>query len=309
MNLTANHAEAVAVADDTATVERRLLSALSIEATAVQIEASGDLAASLPPGTSVYVPFLPGMAFADMVGACRRLVAMGLQPIPHLAARRLGGRAELDDALPRFVDAGVDAMLLIAGDEPRPHGEFTDTVQVLDTGLLERHGIRRLGVAGHPEGHPVVEAGQLAQALRVKADYARTTGTEMWLVSQFVFDAAPLMDWDAALAAAGIDLPVTVGLPGPAKVRTLIAFAMRCGISASARSLAQHASALKLLGGWTPDTLIHDLADYRAGKPDSRIGGIHIFTFGGLAPSLDWVRGLFGAQCDSTGRMEQLVST
>jgi methylenetetrahydrofolate reductase (NADPH) len=266
-----------------------LLAAASIEATAGQVEATDDLARRLPPGAPVYLPYLPDMAFTDTLEACRKLVAAGLRPVPHLAARRIGGPAELDAALPRFVEAGVDTMLLIAGDRTEPAGAFADTLQVLDTGLLARHGIRRLGVAGHPQGHPDADWHALSEALARKVEYARATGTEMWLVTQFVFEAGPLFNWEQAMRSAGITLPVHVGIPGPAKIRTLVSYALKCGVDASARALMRNPGALKLLGSWSPDPLVEEIEAYRAAVPQTLLTGVHVFTFGGLARALDWL--------------------
>lgn len=261
----------------------------SIEVTDQALDALSHPVGHIAPGTRVYLPFLAGSGFADNLDACRRLAGMGLRPVPHLAARALTGPDELDRDLPRYVEAGVDALLLIAGDLAEPVGPFSNTMQVLDTGLLEKHGIRRLGVAGHPEGHPYAEDAELIEALRVKAAYARATGTEMWVTTQFLFDAAPLKNWDERLRAAGIDLPVRAGVPGPAKLSTLVSFALKCGVGASARMLTKRPSAMKLLGRWSPEPLVDDIAAHMARTPQTLIEGIHIYTFGGVQTALDWL--------------------
>lgn len=266
-----------------------LLRRASIEATAAQVEAADDLHHWLPPGTQVYLPYLPDMGFADMLGACRKLVGAGLRPVPHLAARRIAGPAELAEALPRFTDAGVDSMLLIAGDRREPAGAFADTLQVLETGMLADHGILRLGVAGYPEGHPDADWQSLSGALAHKVDYARRTGTEMWLVSQFVFEASTLFNWEQALRSAGVALPVHAGVPGPAHIRTLVSYALKCGVNASTRMLARNPGALKLLGRWSPATLVGDIDAYRAVVPQTLLTGVHVFTFGGLRRAIDWL--------------------
>jgi len=266
-----------------------LVMGFSIEATPRQIEATPTLGAMAPPGTSVYVPFLPGSTFTASVAACRRLDAMGLRPVPHLAARAISGRAELDDVLARFVDAGVDSMLLIAGDVPRAAGIFANTLDILDSGLLADHGLLALGIAGHPEGHRLADMARLTESIRIKAAYARETGTRMWLVTQFVFAAAPFIEWDAQLRLEGVTLPARIGLPGPARVRTLLAYAMQCGVGASAQVLRRRPGLSRLLGRWTPELALNDLAEYRARTPESQLGGLHVFPFGGLANSLRWL--------------------
>lgn len=274
---------------------RALLANASVEATPRQIQASARLEAPEWAGLPVYVPMLPGAAFLDSLESCRRLKALGLIPVPHLAARSISGPAELDDVLPRFVEAGVEAMLLIAGDQPTPVGPYDSTLALLDSGELAHNGVRKLGVAGHPEGHPAVDRQALQDAMRTKAGYARATGTEIWVVTQFMFDAAPLPEWESALEADGVDLPVWVGLPGPSSLRALMGYALRCGVGASAKALARRPDTMKMLGRWRPDGLAHEVADAVAASKNSRIKGLHIYPFGGLDASLDWIAGMRAA--------------
>lgn len=272
---------------------RELLADFSIEATPKQVASmDGGFDALMPAGSTVYVPFLPGADFAETIEAARRLAASGMRPVPHLAARAVPGREALDRWLARLAEAGADSLLLIAGDLAKPAGPFSDTMQILDTGLLQRHGFRAVGVAGHPEGHPAADDAALAGALAYKQVYARETGTDMWLVTQFAFEVAPVTAWLDGLRDAGIALPVRVGLPGPAKLRTLISFALSCGVATSARALMKRPDiAGKLLGRWHPEELVTGLAGYRRDNPDGPLAGIHVFPFGGVKQSIDW----FGA--------------
>ena len=276
---------------------RDLVADFSIEATPKHIADRGGLAGLLPLGTSVYVPFLPGADFADTVEACATLRRDGLHPVPHLAARAVASRAELADWLERLSAAGADALLLIAGDLAKPRGAFASTLDVFDTGLLERQGFRSIGVAGHPEGHPVVDEAELTRALAHKAAYARETGAKLQLVTQFVFDAEPVCRWLDWLAERDFGMPVRIGLPGPAKPRTLIAYALQCGVAASARMLRRRPNAAGMLfGRWYPDEILLALADYRAKRPDGPLAGVHAFPFGGLQRSAEW----FGALADGS---------
>jgi methylenetetrahydrofolate reductase (NADPH) len=268
---------------------RALLRDVSLEATPKQLAKVPDLAARLPAGTQVYLPALDRVPERARVEAAAGLVAAGFRPVPHLAARRLAGTGELDDVLGAWRAAGVADVLLIAGDPTRPAGPFASTLDLLATGLLERHGIRRLGVAGHPEGHPVADAATLAAALRAKADYARVTGSEMWIVTQFAFEAGPLAAFEARLRAGGVTLPIRAGLPGPANTRTLVSYAWQCGVAVSARVLARRPSAARLLGSWAPDAVADDLARHNADEPRSLLRALHLFPFGGIAAALDWL--------------------
>lgn len=268
---------------------RQFVENYSIEATPRQLESAASLA-SLPRGTSVYVPYLPRASMADTVRACRRVAAGGFRAVPHVTARAAASRAKLDEQLARLADAGASSLLLIAGDRRRPAGPFRSTLDVLDTGLLQAHGFRDIGVAGHPEGHPVADPQSLMDALRRKSRYAGETGTRMWIVTQFAFSADPVIGWLERLREAGIELPVRIGIPGPAKAQTLLRYALQCGIGASSRMLGRRPDAVsQLLGRWTPAAMLLPLARYKAETPGSRIAGIHVFPFGGLLKSVDFL--------------------
>ncbi|MEO0392132.1 MAG: methylenetetrahydrofolate reductase [Pseudomonadota bacterium] len=270
-----------------------LVTSASFEATPSQIAKNDDLGDLLPAGTSVYIPYLPGSDLSDTIGAAPRLISQGLKPVPHIPARTLQSVAELDTALGQLADHGVDTVLLIAGDTTPPAGPFPSTLEILETGLLERHGITKIAVAGHPEGHPNADRDELDRAMRAKSDYAQKTGAEMWVVTQFIFDTEALIAWDDYLCDQGFTLPVHVGLPGPAKLRTLLNYAMQCGVSASARMLAKRPSSMRLLGRWAPDDMVHSLATRKAERGgDTLLQGLHIYPFGGLTHAANWLHKL-----------------
>ncbi|HET6628433.1 MAG TPA: methylenetetrahydrofolate reductase [Woeseiaceae bacterium] len=272
---------------------RRLVEGFSIEATPRQLASAESLERLLPPGTRVYVPYLPRASMADTVDACRQLAAQGLRAVPHVPARAAASRAKLDEQLASLADAGAGSLLLIAGDRRRPAGPFTSTFDVLDTGLLQAHGFAEVGVAGHPEGHPVADAQALLDALRRKAAYASETGTRMWIVTQFAFSADPVIAWLERLRQAGIELPVRIGVPGPAKTQTLLRYALQCGVGASSRLLARRPDAVtQLLGRWTPEAMLPPLARYRSENPAAGIAGVHVFPFGGLLKSIGFFSNL-----------------
>ena len=272
---------------------RRLARGASLEIAPRQLAAADGAVA----GTEIYVPQLPQAAWRTTVAACERLRGAGLVPVPHLAARSLASAAELDDRLAQLAALGVDRLLLIAGDEPRA-GAFANTLAVLETGLLTRHGFGRLGVAAHPEGHPHAAQDELEAALAAKVEYAKSTATQLWVVTQFAFASPPLLAFLRHMREAHPGVAVRVGIPGPAKLRTLLAFAAHCGVGASARTLTRRPGVVRLFGQWTPDALLADLAEHWAATPDSPLAGIHVFTFGGAGNALRWLRSL-GGSCDA----------
>lgn len=261
---------------------------VSIEATPAQIAKGAAALEALPPQTEIFLPYLPGADIGDSVAAAHTVAAQGFRPIPHLPARAIPDAAALDALLARYSAIGVEGVLLIAGDLERPQGVFADTLALLETGLLAAHGLR-IAIAGHPEGHPKADQPALERALLAKAAYAHAHGVEMRIVTQFVFDAQPLIAWERRLRAIGVTLPVRVGLAGPAKMRTVLSYALQCGVGASARMLMKRPSAARTLGRWSPDAVLADLAAHCAATPDSLIDGLHLFPFGGLAAARDWL--------------------
>ena len=179
-------------------------------------------------------------------------------------------------------------MLLIAGDADRPAGPYPDTLALLDSGLLSDYEFRHLGFAGHPEGHRAADSDALGRALETKLIYGRDTGSELWLVSQFTFSAEPVIDWLTALRTTGYRVPVRIGVAGPTGFKTLLRYALRCGVASSARFVGQRpGDALKLLGQWSPAEMLNNLA--AAGPLPA--SGIHVFPFGGVERAIDWFNG------------------
>ena len=281
---------------------RALARDASLELSPRQLEATGPLGDYLPRGTSVYVPFVPGAKWQQTAAACRRLRAAGMAPVPHLPARAIASAAQLDDWLTQLAEAGARELLLVAGDRRRPAGPYRDTLDVLDSGKLLARGFRRVGITGYPEGHPLAPTEDLDAALARKIEYGAATGTDLWMATQFTFDADPAIAWLRALRDQGCEVPVRIGLPGPARLRTLLGFAARCGVTASTRMLARRPSVVRLLGSWTPDAMVRELAAHQSIAAPANFAGIHLFTFGGLPRTARWLRGLRADDAPATRR-------
>lgn len=251
----------------------------------------------LPAGTRVYVAHIDGTPMAEMVATARRLVDEGFRVMPHVPARGVLSAAELDARLAAYADAGVIEALVLAGGISRPQGPFADSLALLRTGRFEARGFTRLHVAGHPEGNrdidPAGGESVAMAALRAKADFARETDAEMAVVTQFAFEAAPVIAWADRLAAAGIRLPLHIGVAGPAKLQTLLKYAMSCGVGPSLRVLQRRAADLtRLMLPFTPDEVIADLAAHKAAHPESAIAGVHFFSLGGIGATTDYAGAL-----------------
>jgi methylenetetrahydrofolate reductase (NADPH) len=214
--------------------------------------------------------------------------------VPHFPARSIRDRAQLDDYLRRVTaEAGVDEVLVIGGGIDLPRGAFAGTRSLLETGLFEAHGIRVIGLAGHPEGQRQLLAPGAPMTLEQKVDYARRTAAEVRLVTQFMFEAEPLFTWERMIRARGNALPIHVGVPGPATLKSLLGYARLCGVGNSMRVLTQQAgNLLKLASLSYPDALLAALARHRASDPHSRIERLHFYPFGGLARTARWLEAI-----------------
>jgi methylenetetrahydrofolate reductase (NADPH) len=251
-----------------------------------------DAAARLmPPNARVYVAALPNDAPGRQLAVSREVRDLGLIPVPHIVARNIPDRAALDLLLGRLArEAGVDRALILGGDRPVPAGDYDNSLQLIESGLLEKHGIGRIAVAGYPEGHPGIPDRALDAARRAKLRAARAAGLEVIFITQLCFEAAPIIAWLRRLRAEGVTERVRVGVAGPASHATLLRFAAICGVGASLRALKERPGrAKRLLAGETPERLILDLEAAATEDPSLDIWGVHFFTFASLARTIEWV--------------------
>jgi methylenetetrahydrofolate reductase (NADPH) len=260
----------------------------SLEATRPSAEDIAVLAAVARPGTRIYVSAVPTRPAQDALEAVASLRAAGFEPVPHLAVRNFATARELDDFLARAGEAGVRRVLVIAGDRDQPSGDFRSSIEVIDGGALQRHGIVEIGIAGYPDGHPRISEQDLERSLAEKIHVAETTGMAVHIVTQFCFDAPTILKWIGHLRDFGVEHPVRAGLPGPTNLATLLRYARRCGVRASAQGLARQAGLVRQLFAMsTPDVLVRAIAEARAHKHLGEIAP-HFFSFGGLAQAARW---------------------
>jgi methylenetetrahydrofolate reductase (NADPH) len=268
-----------------------LLADFSLEMTGKDV---GELRAArsvVPAGTRVNVTYLGGEDLALRVAAAGAVRELGFRPVPHVSARRLGSREQLAEFLAALGAVGAGEELVVVGGDPgAPEGPYEDALAVIESGLLPSAGVRRVVLTGYPEGHPDIADVVLWQALEHKRSALQRQGLAGAVTTQFGFDADAVLRWVAALRARGIDLPVRVGVPGPAGARRLLRYAGRFGVATSAGIARKYGLSLTgLLGTAGPDRFLHDLA---AGLDPARHGavGVHFYTFGGLGATAAWVR-------------------
>ncbi len=275
----------------------RLLQNYSLEMTAKDVPQLEEAAPIIPPGTKIAITFLPNEDFPQRVTAAARVRQLGFVPVPHISARRLKSQAELESFLAALQrEAAIDRAFVVAGDPPQPEGPYADALAVINTGLLARYGVTRVGISGYPEGHPEIGSEKLWQAKRAKLAAISEMGHDFAVVTQFGFDAEPVLRWLDELRAANVHGLVRIGVPGPASVKTLLRFATRCGVGASAKVMSKYgASITRLLTTAGPDRLIRDLA---RGLDPARHGEVHLhfYPFGGLKTTAQWVRDFARAQ-------------
>jgi methylenetetrahydrofolate reductase (NADPH) len=266
-----------------------LIAAASLEISPRDDPVRDRLVDLLPVGTTVFVNHPGSVTHHDIVAACRRLRREGFVPVPHVAVRRLASFTQARDFLQRAAgEADVKRILLIGGDAVRPVGPFADSGEVLASGVAEQSGVSEVAFAGYPEGHPHIDRARLDMALRAKLAEARRRGLAASLITQFAFEAAPIMRWMAGLRQEAVAVPVRVGIAGPATVATLAKFAVRCGIGASLRALGRGQTAFaRILAEATPDALIASLASSE--EHGVAIDGLHLFTFGGVRRTAEWI--------------------
>lgn len=265
------------------------ISAFSLEVSEKAMPALCAEADRIPRGTIISIPWLASEDDDARLAAARTVRALGFEPMPHLSARRVGSRAALERFLERAAgEAGVARCLLIAGDLATPIGPFADSASIIETGLLERHGIKVAAIGGHPEGHPVMSSDERWQALQHKCQRIEARGMAPLIVTQFAFDADTVLTWLDALRTRGITVPVLVGVPGPASITRLLRYAAMCGVGASASMLARYGISIgRLLGTAGPEVFVDRLVKGLT----SAHGQVspHLFPFGGVAPSLEWI--------------------
>jgi methylenetetrahydrofolate reductase (NADPH) len=252
----------------------------------------GELARILPAGFPVYVANTPKTSPDDVVRVALRIQELGLTASPHVIARRVADAQRLRERLRILAAGGVRQVLLVAGDVAIPNGAFTSTLELLDSGVICDAGIQRVGVAGHPEGHPAVADDVLWQALVRKQAVARATGLKMHIAKQFGFDARALGNFERGLTERGITLPIHAGVAGPTPFLKLLKYAAHCGVGNSLKAVSGNALSLGRLPHLVTraDEMLIGVYTAKQANRDSRIFAPHFFAFGGVLETGRWLR-------------------
>jgi methylenetetrahydrofolate reductase (NADPH) len=282
----ADLAHAVAPANSSS----ELLRGASVEVASRDPAIADKLVGWFAPGAEIFINFLPGSDYGPAIALASALRRNGFEPVPHLTARSFSSKAELSETLVRLAgEARVEKVLAIGGDISVARGPFASSLDLIGTGLLPQHGIKSVGLAGYPEGHHTLATETLTEFAQAKLAASRSQGLDSFFVTQFCFEPDPILQWLQALRAGGVHVPVRIGVAGPASMRALLTFAMKCGIGTSLRVLLNQPQSIgRMLRDASPDDLLHELADGLRNLPAADRPGLHLFPFGGLAKTAEW---------------------
>jgi len=271
-----------------------MLQAYSIEVHPAETKVVDMAPDRLERGAEVFLTWIRGTNPMVMIEPAAKLRRAGLRPVPHVGARHIESAAQLERFAARLAgEAGVDRVLIIGGDRAKPAGPFDSSLAVMQSGAFQRAGIYRIAIAGFPEGNPNISESILEEALQAKLKFAHDTGLQISIVTQFCFEPAPIVNWLRRLRTLGIDMPVRIGLAGPASLMTLARYAVRCGIGNSLHVLTEGSSFTKLLVEKGPEPIIRGIAASGEGENGSALpqgaAGLHFFVFGGFKKTVDWI--------------------
>ena len=276
----------------------KFLDGYSIEVTpnaAAKIDNFSDV---LPNNTRIYIAHIEGTPIEDMVKTAKKITDEGFVPMPHFPARIIENENVLSEWINQYAnEANVEEALVIAGGANKPYGNFDSSIQLIETGIFDKANFKRIHVAGHPEGNKDIDSDKsnknVNEALSWKNEFAKRTDAKIAIATQFCFDSNTVIKWANDIHAMGIDLPIHIGIAGPAKLQTLLRYSIECGVGASIKILQKRALDLtKLLMPYEPTTIISELAEYKEKHNDFNIEQVHFFPLGGTKTTACWVKSI-----------------
>ena len=261
--------------------------------TAAKIESFKDI---LPINTRIYIAHIEGVPIEEMIQTAKRLQSEGFSVMPHFPARIIKNKSTLEEWITKYQDeASIDQALLLAGGVTNPHGIFENSMQLVETELFNKYNFKNLHFAGHPEGNKDIDFdgsnNNVDEALLWKQKFNERTDIEVALTTQFCFEADPVIKWADSMIEKGINIPIHIGVAGPAKLQTLIKFSIACGVGPSLKVLQKRAKDVKkLLLPFEPNDFLETLAQHKKENPKFNITNIHFFPLGGINTSADWIK-------------------
>ena len=272
----------------------KILKGFSLEITPFVANKIENLSQFIKPSTTIFITFLPGSDYKDTINTAKKIRQEGLNPAPHFAARSIPSKEMLEDYVSRITgEANVKKILIVGGAGKEQIGPYADTISLLETGIFDKYGINDIGIAGHPEGSPDIPDKEIKKSLILKNKFSETSDSRFFIVSQFCFDAEAILNWSMRINSEGNKIPIIIGLPGVAKLSTLIKYSLSCGIGNSMNFLKKQGSnVLNLVKTQEPDKLVRKLAVSEEILKKNGIEGIHIYPLGGIRKSSEWAQGI-----------------
>ena len=275
---------------------KKFLDGFSVEVTPKAASKIENFEDYIPSGTLVYIAHIEGTPIEEMVETAKKINDQGFCAMPHFPARIIKDKNVLEDWISRYKnEANVSNALLIAGGANKPYGQYDSSIQLIESELFDKANFNNLHIAGHPEGSmdidPDGSTTNVDQALSWKNEFSKRTDANMAITTQFSFDASSVISWANNIKEAGIDIPVHIGIAGPAKLQTLLRYSIECGVGASIKIIQKRAKDLtKLLLPYKPTNIITELATYKANNPSFNIEKVHFFPLGGIKQVSDFVK-------------------
>ena len=269
---------------------KKLLKNCSIETSPNVYAKYGKFSGLVPFNSAVYITYLPDETSSRVIDTAKKLTDEGFDAVPHLPARTIKDNAELESFIGNLSEIAGCNKILIIGGGGNQNGNINSSLDVLRTDLLSKYQFTEVGLAGHPEGNPDIADEKLDKAIIEKNEFVKNADFKAYLITQFFFEASSLENWEKKLVSLGNELEIHAGIPGPATLKTLIAYATSCGIGNSIRFLSKQAlNITKLATTRTPDKLIIDLANYKQENPSSKLTKLHFYAFGGIKKTSSWL--------------------
>jgi methylenetetrahydrofolate reductase (NADPH) len=269
---------------------KKLINGYTIETTPNVYAKLENLKEFLPFGHKVYITYLPNENPERIINTAKKINQEGLIAIPHLPARTIKDYSMLEKYIGNLSeDAGCKKILVIGGSS-KQNGDISSSLEILKSDLLSKFNFKHVGIAGHPEGHPNISDSDLDKIIIEKNKFAVNADFKMYFVTQFFFEISSFKSWEKHINSLGNKLEIHAGIPGPASLKTLLSYAKSCGIGNSMRFIAKQALNIrKIATTKTPFKLIDDLANYKFNNPYSNLTKIHLYPFGGIKKTSQWI--------------------
>jgi methylenetetrahydrofolate reductase (NADPH) len=252
----------------------------------VPVKGAEDKLGALPPGSTVTITSSPRFGLTRTLQYATIVVERGFRAVPHLAARDIASKSQLDETLDQLHAIGVREVFVIGGDGPRPRGQYGSAVELVEALRHCPRAPQRIGVAAYPEGHPVISDDRLLDALLRKQRHAH------YMTSQICFDAAVVGNWLRRLRAAGVRLPLYIGMPGALRRTKLLELSLKLGVGASMRFVAKQRGMISGLahpGSYNPGAIVAGASTWIADQA-LHVAGFQVFTFNEVERTIAWER-------------------